>query len=77
MDFGNRRMLSYDTYPPFREDQMRVKEEDETWPVLTSWGHRGFFESRGYSWAFDGSLKLPPRDTAADYSAHVASNSAE
>ena len=26
-----------------------------------------FFESQGYSWAFDGSLNLPPRDTAADF----------
>ena len=55
------------SYPPFREDQMRVKDEDDTWLVLTSWGRRGFFESQGYSWAFDGSLNLPPRDTAADF----------
>ena len=47
------------SYPPFREDQMRVKDENDTWLVLTSWGRRGFFESQGYSWAFDGSLNLP------------------
>ena len=46
---------------------MRVKDKDDTWLVLTSWGRRGFFESQGYSWAFDGSLKLLPRDTAADF----------
>ena len=46
---------------------MRVKDEDDTWLVLTSWGRRGFFESQGFLWAFDGSLNLPPRDTAADF----------
>ena len=35
--------------------------------MLTSWGSRGFFESQGYSWAFDGSLNLLLRDTAADF----------
>ena len=25
---------------------MRVKDEDDTWLVLTSWGRRGFFESQ-------------------------------
>ena len=50
------------SYPPFREDQMRIKDEDGTWLVLTSWGRRKFFESQGCSWAFDGSLNLPPRD---------------
>ena len=53
-------------YPPFLEDQMRVKDEVDIWLVLTSWGRCGFFESQGFSWAFDGSLNLPPRDTAAD-----------
>ena len=43
-----------------------LKDEDDRWLVLTSWGRRGFFESQGSSWAFDGSLK-PPRDTAADF----------
>ena len=41
------------SYPPFREDQIRVKDEDDTWLVFTSWGRRGVFESQGYSWAFD------------------------
>ena len=45
---------------------MRVKDEDDTWLVLTSWGLVGFFESQGYSWAFDWSLNVQPRDTAAD-----------
>ena len=43
---------------------MRIKDEDGTWLVLTSWGRRKFFESQGCSWAFDGSLNLPPRDTS-------------
>ena len=54
-------------YASFREDQMRVNDEDDTWLVLTSWGRRGFFESQGYSWAFGWSLNLRPRDTAADF----------
>ena len=49
------------SYPPFGEDQMRVKDEEDTWLVLTNWGRRGFFESQGYSWAYDASLNLPPR----------------
>ena len=39
-------------YPPLRKDQMRMKDEDGTWLVLTSWGRRGLFESKGYLWAF-------------------------
>ena len=55
------------SYPPFREDQIRVKDEDDTWLVFTSWGRRGVFESQGYAWAFEGSPNLPPRDTAANF----------
>ena len=46
---------------------MRVKDEDDTWVVLASWDRRGFFESQRYSWAFNGSLNLTPRATAADF----------
>ena len=41
---------------------MRIKDEDGTWLVLTSWGRRKIFELQGCSWSFDGSLNLPPRD---------------
>ena len=52
------------SYPPFREDQTTIKEEDGTWLVVTSWSRRRFFESQGCSWAFDCQLNLPPRDTS-------------
>ena len=55
------------SYPPFKKDQMKLKDEDDTWLVLTSLGSGGFFVSYGYSWAFDRLLKLPPQDTAADF----------
>ena len=51
------------SYPTFQKDQMRTEDEHGTWLVLTSWGRRNFFEFQGCTWAFDGSLNLPPRDT--------------
>ena len=41
---------------------MRIKGENGTWLVLTSWGRRRFVESQGCCWAFDDSLNLQPRD---------------
>ena len=55
------------SYLPFRENQMRVNDENDTWLVLTSWGRRGFSKSHRDSWVFDGSLKLQQRDTATDF----------
>ena len=34
------------SYPSFREDQMRVKDEDDTWVVLASWGRHGFLNCK-------------------------------
>ena len=50
--------------PPFREDQMRLKGEDDTWLQHTSWGSLGFFRITWILMPFDRSLKLLPRDTA-------------
>ena len=43
------------------EDWKRVLDEGGHFTVLAEWGSRKFFYVQGRSWAFTGSLTVPPR----------------